>query len=474
MKRKPIWFVAGCLAMGSLSGNLIAADVPVDSKKPALNDRTDKASAVQPLRANDLIGKTVKNEEGKDIGSIKDIVVDSRQGRVAYAVLQFGGFLGLGEKQFAIPFGALREDAARQNLILNVKKEKLEAARGFESDKWPDMADETWARDTHKHYGYDTYWEDRDTTKPRLDDQKNPQNTPSTQPNKDPKLTVLPQFDRENFWVNRVSQIIGKPVKNTANEDLGKVADIMIDMKHGRLVYAILTDGGTLGIDETLTAVPFSALQSQAEKKQFTLASNKDSLKAYSFKESAWPNMSDMHWARQIHQGFKQEPYWNVYGTPGDDLDTNWHHGSDYNKAFDANKSRTLTGKVSSISEYSPAKDSAKGRTIVIKNDAGESFTVHLGPISYLDRKDEALMLKEGDTVTVTVSTGKFEGRETYQARDIRTANGQTYKLRDDQGRPRWDSSDDNRNQGNQNNTNNENRPDQNKQDPNKQNPNRQ
>lgn len=467
MKRKPIWIVAGCLAMGTLSGNLIAADTPIDNKKPAQNDdgdkndRGDKAAAAQLLRAKDLIGKAVKNEEGKDIGSIKDIVVDSRHGRVAYAVLEFGGFLGFGEKQFAIPFRALKEDAARKNLILNVQKEKLEAARGFDGDKWPDMANETWARDTHKHYGVDAYWDERESSTPKVEDPKNPQ------PGADPKLTSRPQFDRENFWVNRVSQIMGKPVKNAANEDLGKVADVMIDMKHGRLVYAVLTDGGTLGIDETLTAVPFSALQSQPEKKQFTLESTKESLKAYSFKESAWPDMSDMHWARQIHQGFKQEPYWSVYGFAGDDLDANWRHGSEYNKAFDAGKSRTLVGKVTSISEYSPAKDSAKGRMVVITTDTGETFTVHLGPVSYLDRKGESLTIKEGDTVTVTASSGKFEGREAFQAREVRTSNGQTYKLRDDQGRPNWENSDTNRNPDKQNNSDNSKRPDQNKTNPN-------
>jgi sporulation protein YlmC with PRC-barrel domain len=431
-------FLAGCLAMGSFTGGLYAAEDPAtDTKNPALHN--DRAASMQLLRAKELIGKSVKNEEGKDIGTIQDIVVDSKQGRIAYAVLQFGGFLGFGEKQFAIPFGAFQEDATRKNLILNVKKEKLEAARGFEKDKWPDMADETWARDLHKHYGYDAYWESRQGGNPKVEEKPG---TPGT-PGSDAKQTSRPEFNREHFWVNRVSEILGKHVKNSADEDLGKVSDIMIDMKHGRIVYAVLTDGGTLGIDETLTAVPFAALQCQPEKKQFTLNSSKEALKPYSFKESAWPNMSDSHWARKVHEGFKQEPYWSVYGFAGDDLDANWRQGSEYNKAFDASKSRTITGKVTSIAEYSPAKDSAKGRMIVVTNDAGETFTVHLGPVSYLDRKNGALMLKEGDTVTINASTGRFEGREAFQARDIRVGSGETYPLRDTQGRAKWDGRDD-------------------------------
>lgn len=456
MQRKQTWFLAGCFVLGPIAGGLWAEDAAKSDQTPTRqleSVKDQQAVSAKLLRAKSLIGKSVNNEEGKDIGTIQDIVVDTRHGRIAYAVLQFGGFLGFGEKQFAIPFHALQEDAAQQNLILNVKKEKLEAARGFDKDKWPDMANEEWARDTHKHYGYDNYWDshknnavepkrDTGTAEPKTDlKPDNSAKLPSANGSdvNRSEITPRPQLDRENIWVNRVTEMLGKPVKNIAGEDLGKVADFMVDMKHGRLVYAILTDGGTLGISENLTAVPVSALKAEPVKKQFTLNASAEELKAFTFKESAWPNMSDMHWARKIHTGFKQEPYWNVHGYAAEDVDAGWRHDSDYNKMFSAQKSQTIKGKVTSISEFTPAKDSAKGRAIVVTNDAGDVYTVHLGPVSFLDRKDAPMKLSVGDTITVVGSTGTFEGKQVLQAREITGTDGKACQFRDEQGRPMWD-----------------------------------
>jgi hypothetical protein len=78
---------------------------------------------------------------------------------LAYAVLSFGGFMGLGNKLFAIPWGAFEFARFENKLILNVDKEKLKAAPGFDQDaKWPDFADRTWGNSIYNYYGYATYW----------------------------------------------------------------------------------------------------------------------------------------------------------------------------------------------------------------------------------------------------------------------------------------------------------------------------
>lgn len=105
------------------------------------------------MGADTLIGNDVYNHEGDDLGDIKEIMLDVRSGKVSYAVLSFGGFLGMGEKLFAVPWNALTLDTKNKRFVLNVEEHRLKDAPGFDKDKWPNMADESWAKDIHLYYG---------------------------------------------------------------------------------------------------------------------------------------------------------------------------------------------------------------------------------------------------------------------------------------------------------------------------------
>lgn len=104
-----------------------------------------------------LEGTTVINKAGENLGKIEDFMVDLATGRIAYAVLSFGGFLGIGNKLFAIPINALKLDLNKESFILNVDKERLENAPGFDSSNWPDMADPEWGSKVHSYYGVQPY-----------------------------------------------------------------------------------------------------------------------------------------------------------------------------------------------------------------------------------------------------------------------------------------------------------------------------
>lgn len=112
-----------------------------------------------PVKASSIIGTDVVNPRGDNLGDIKEVVVDPHTGKVAYAVVSFGGFLGMGKKLFAIPFSAFEYDVTKNEYVLDISKEKLEAAPGFDSDHWPLMSDEKWNRDVYKYYGRSPYWE---------------------------------------------------------------------------------------------------------------------------------------------------------------------------------------------------------------------------------------------------------------------------------------------------------------------------
>ncbi|WP_425256911.1 PRC-barrel domain-containing protein [Rubrivivax sp. RP6-9] len=105
------------------------------------------------MGADTLIGNDVVNKGGDDLGDIKELMLDMRSGRVSYAVLSFGGFMGVGEKLFAVPWQALKLDTVNKCFTLDVTRERLESAPGFDKDHWPDMADATWEKGIHDWYG---------------------------------------------------------------------------------------------------------------------------------------------------------------------------------------------------------------------------------------------------------------------------------------------------------------------------------
>jgi sporulation protein YlmC with PRC-barrel domain len=111
------------------------------------------------LSASSLKGDKVVNHQGEDLGEIQEIMIDLDRGRIAYAVLSFGGFLGMGDKLFAIPWQAFSVDTVQKRLVLNTKKELLEKATGFDKSNWPNMADPTWGSKVYGYYGYKPYWD---------------------------------------------------------------------------------------------------------------------------------------------------------------------------------------------------------------------------------------------------------------------------------------------------------------------------
>lgn len=115
-----------------------------------------------------LLGAKVINGEGKDLGTVEDLVIDSRDDRVVYAILSFGGFLGMGDKNFAIPFKALGFDVDNKIAVLNIDQDRLKNAPGFDKDNWPDMTDQTWASQIHSHYGYTPDWDGDEPATPPI------------------------------------------------------------------------------------------------------------------------------------------------------------------------------------------------------------------------------------------------------------------------------------------------------------------
>jgi sporulation protein YlmC with PRC-barrel domain len=102
------------------------------------------------LTATSIIGDKVSNQQEEEMGVIKNIMFDITDGNIKYFIIEFGGFLGMGTKYFAIPFKLLIIDSVKKEFLFNQPREVLEKAPGFDMDHWPDT-------NTHYDRVYE-YW----------------------------------------------------------------------------------------------------------------------------------------------------------------------------------------------------------------------------------------------------------------------------------------------------------------------------
>jgi sporulation protein YlmC with PRC-barrel domain len=115
--------------------------------------KTGKGPGPFLMGAGTLLGEDVYNDHDEKLGDIKEFMLEMDNGRVTYAVLSFGGFLGMGEKLFAVPWNALKLDTVNKRFVLDIEKDRLKNAPGFDKDDWPDMSDERWASGIRSFYG---------------------------------------------------------------------------------------------------------------------------------------------------------------------------------------------------------------------------------------------------------------------------------------------------------------------------------
>jgi sporulation protein YlmC with PRC-barrel domain len=245
----------------------------------------DFARATRWQKGSDLIGKDITNDSNEDLGKLKDIVVDAKNGRILYGVVTFGGFMGMGNKLFAIPWQSLQLQPDYKKLVLNVPKEQLKNAEGFDESNWPKFADEQWATKTYEFYGHKPYWR-----------------------------TPAGEVASDNYrgrWYHQVSEwakasdLIGKNVKNPQDEGVGEIKDLAVDPDAGRVIY------GILGYSGHRYAIPWQAFDLTGDQKHLVLNVTKTDLdESVAFKGEDWPNLTDEAWSTRIYTHYHVTPYW--------------------------------------------------------------------------------------------------------------------------------------------------------------------
>ncbi len=258
----------------------------------------DFAMARRWQKVTDLKGKKVTNTAGEHLGQLEEIVVDADSGRTLYGVLSFGGFLGMGDKLFAIPWQSLQLTDGAKGFTLNVDKDRLENANGFSEDRWPDLANERFATSTYEYYGQKPYWHSRDGDVQLAADSSGE----ARESNRD-------RWNRRTMVWQKCGDLCGKEVRTAQTGDVGRLDDMVVDPDSGRVLYGILAYRGRL------FAIPWNVLTLNTNAEQLVLhAEEKQLSDGFSFDQDNWPNLVDQDWATELHAHYNVEPYWAVEG----------------------------------------------------------------------------------------------------------------------------------------------------------------
>jgi len=159
-------WVVSILAIAFSSSAAFAQNASTQQAPPASAqklEKLDSKTAGIGVRASKLIGMNIQNSRKESVGQIKDIVLDPASTRIQYVAVTYGGFLGLGDKLFAVPMQAIKVQTDPDNrdrviLVMDVTKEQMNGAQGFDEAHWPNFSDRNFSGDLHRRYGVEDRW----------------------------------------------------------------------------------------------------------------------------------------------------------------------------------------------------------------------------------------------------------------------------------------------------------------------------
>ena len=118
---------------------------------------TDESSSL--ISSDKVEGTAVYDRGGEKLGSIHSVMIDKISGKVAYAVMSFGGFLGMGDSYHPLPWHVLTYDTGQGGYVVDLDRNKLEEAPTYATSETPNWSDRRWGQQVHDYYGSRPYWE---------------------------------------------------------------------------------------------------------------------------------------------------------------------------------------------------------------------------------------------------------------------------------------------------------------------------
>jgi sporulation protein YlmC with PRC-barrel domain len=265
--RKPLLVSFSLAAFASASVLAQQAQTqPQSQQQPEQQQQAPQSSQQQQqdeLLVSELQDRKVVDAQGEEIGDIADVVIDLQSGKVHAAVVEFGGVMGVGGKNYAFPLNEFQPGKTQDQLVLNVDKQKLENTEGFAKGQWPQMGDDYWGR---------VGGEQQASSGQSAGGQASagasaPSQSSSSSQAGSQKLV-------------RASDVIGKQVKDKSGEEVGEVKDMSVSLQDGSLKDVTLTlkGGGeaktqakdlTAGLDDNLViGTSADQLKGQAQQSE--------------------------------------------------------------------------------------------------------------------------------------------------------------------------------------------------------------
>jgi sporulation protein YlmC with PRC-barrel domain len=396
---------------------------------PAQTPAAPASTLGSPTRckASQLIGLAISNTKNENLGEIQDIVLDGNNRHIAYAVVGFGGFLGMGEKYFAMPWRLLEvrqrghDDLPRA--MLGLDKETLKSAPGFDKGNWPDMADAAWARQVDDYY--------------RLrGEAQRPEGAAEPKGSAPDGTRGVDHAPRgKAFAHRRLSQLIGMDVVDAQHQKLADIEDLVVDTTHATVDAALLSFGGTLGMGESLVLVAADALRLDVAKSVFVFPCTRADLAAMALQGGKLPALNTDTWLTSCREQCAKATGEVVVNGDVIPVDASSTSPVQYADSYDTKKVETITGKILTVGavRIGDAKE-VRVRWRVLASD-GREVVVYAAPSSF--GAQQSLGLRTGSAVEVTGSPAKYGNQTVLVAGSIK-ADGKTAALRDDQGRALW------------------------------------
>jgi sporulation protein YlmC with PRC-barrel domain len=273
------WITAFLIPAIGLSALSVAYAESKPASNPATTTAAQQGQESVDVRGSKLIGKDVVNAQGKDLGEIRELIVDVANQRVPYAILSFGGALGVGSKLFAYPINSFKPSTDQDKLVLNVSKDALKRAPGFERNNWPDWNDNRYRGEVDRYF-------------------------------KAPAAGASPAA--EQFV--RASYLIGKNADDRTGRHAGELEDLVVNLGTGQVRYAVLDFDQAWTPNDKMLPLPLSAFLLPAQRGR-DLVLNIESSKldmARAFEDDKWPDLNNVNYRRSL------DTYLASFGTSKD------------------------------------------------------------------------------------------------------------------------------------------------------------
>jgi hypothetical protein len=240
----------------------------------------------------------------------------------------------------------------------------------------------------------------------------------------------------EKLDLYKCSGAIGLSVRNSAGEDIACLKNFVFDTRQGNIAYGLVAFGGFLGIGEKTAAVPWASLNVQTDTAIVKLDASRDTLEACVIPGNNLEKLSEQQFARQIHENFGAQPYWEVLGfVPPEEKAVPMSAWQSDSKRFNPNTITTIEGAIESVGTFTLEEGVASGLKLIVKTPENEALVVHGGPVQYAAQRE--MNFKPDMHITVTGSKTTVSGETVIIACEIKLGE-KTLILRDRQGEPKW------------------------------------